>query len=41
LQGVTIGINRYGASAPYEIVYRELGITAEAVLGAARRLLGG
>lgn len=39
LQGVTIGINRYGASAPYERVYQELGITAEAVLNAARGLL--
>jgi len=37
--GITIGINRYGASAPYEIIYRELGITSDAVLAAARKLL--
>ncbi len=40
LDGIAIGIDRYGASAPYEIIYRELGITAEAVVKAARQLLG-
>lgn len=38
--GVTIGINHYGASAPYELLYREFGLTAEAVVKAAKKLLG-
>src|SRR5262249_34662801 len=37
--GVMIGLNRFGASAPYEVVYRELGLTPEAVVKAARGLL--
>ncbi len=37
--GVTeaIGIDRFGASAPYERVYEELGLTASAVADAVRR----
>jgi transketolase len=38
-EGVIIGIDRYGASAPYERVYAELGITSAAVVAAARGLL--
>lgn len=38
-QGVTIGINRFGASAPYKTIYRELGITAEAVAAAAMNVM--
>ncbi len=38
-RGVFIGMKGYGASAPYETVYRNLGITADAVVDAARRLL--
>jgi transketolase len=38
-KGVSIGLNRYGASAPYEVIYRELGLTSEAVVAAARQLL--
>ncbi len=34
-----VGINRYGASAPYETVYQKLGITAEAVVAAAKELV--
>ncbi len=34
--GVTIGINHYGASAPYELIYREFGLTPEAVVKAAK-----
>ena len=37
--GVVIGIDRYGASAPYETVYTELGITVEKVVEAARGLV--
>ncbi len=39
LDGASVGINRFGASAPYEVVFRELGITAEAVAEAARAVL--
>ncbi len=38
-RGVVVGIDRFGASAPYERLYREFGITAEAVAAAARKLL--
>ncbi len=34
--GVVLGIERYGASAPYETIYAELGITVEKVVEAAR-----
>jgi transketolase len=37
-KGASIGVDRYGASAPYQDVYRELGLTAEAV--AARVFAG-
>jgi transketolase len=38
-RGVAIGIDRYGASAPGEVLLEQLGITAEAVAAAARRVL--
>jgi transketolase len=38
--GVFIGLDRFGASAPYEDVYREFGITPEAVAAAVRKKLG-
>lgn len=38
LDGVTIGINRFGLSAPGATVMKELGITAEHVVEAARSL---
>jgi len=37
--GASVGINRFGASAPAERVFRELGITAEAVRDRARSVL--
>jgi len=40
MDGVCIGVDRFGASAPYEKVYEEYGITARAVIQAARHLLG-
>ncbi|MEK7827528.1 MAG: transketolase [Thermodesulfobacteriota bacterium] len=40
LTGAVVGIDRFGASAPYQILYQKFGITAEAVATAARRLLG-
>ncbi len=38
-RGVAIGIDRYGASAPGEVVLEKLGITPAAVVAAARTLL--
>jgi len=38
-KGTTIGINHFGASAPYETIYREFGLTSEAVVDAAKKLL--
>ena len=37
--GVAISLERFGASAPYEEVYQNLGITADAVIAAAKDLL--
>ena len=39
--GAVVGLDRFGASAPAADVYRELGITAEAVAAKGRELLGG
>jgi transketolase len=36
LDGAVVGLDRFGASAPYQTLYRELGLTAEAVVRAAR-----
>lgn len=38
--GTIIGLERFGASAPQEVIFKELGFTPEAVVAAARRLLG-
>jgi transketolase len=35
-EGHAIGLDRFGASAPAEVLYRELGITTDAVVDAAR-----
>ncbi len=35
-QGVSVGIDHYGASADYATLYREFGITTEAVVAAAK-----
>jgi transketolase len=37
-EGVPIGVDRFGASAPGPTVLEKLGITADAVMGAVRRL---
>lgn len=34
-----IGIERFGASAPYQVIYEKFGLTAEAVVAAAKMLL--
>jgi transketolase len=35
-KGVILGLNRFGASAPYQEIYQHLGLTAEKVVEAAR-----
>jgi transketolase len=39
-QGEVIGLTRFGASAPHERIYRELGFTPDAVVARVERLLG-
>jgi transketolase len=39
-QGKIIGLNRFGASAPYQEIYQHLGLTAEAVVDAVKEVLG-
>jgi transketolase len=39
--GKSIGINHFGASADYKTLYREFGITTEAVVSAAKSVLEG
>jgi transketolase len=39
--GVVLGLDRYGASAPYERIYTELGLTVERVVDAAVELVKG
>jgi len=38
--GVVLGLERFGASAPYQRIYRELGLTVENVVRRANELLG-
>jgi transketolase len=38
-EGVFIGVDRFGASAPYERLYSEFGLTADNIIAVARRLL--
>ncbi|MFI5280180.1 MAG: transketolase [Gemmatimonadales bacterium] len=38
--GDAVGVDRFGASAPYERIYQEFGLTAERVAERARSLLG-
>lgn len=40
-QGAVVGVDRFGASAPYEDVYRHLGLTVDAIVARARESLGG
>jgi transketolase len=39
--GEVIGVETFGASAPYQTLYKELGLTAENVAAAARRVIAG
>jgi transketolase len=38
--GAVVGLDRFGASAPYKAIFENLGITADAVAAAALRALG-
>ena len=40
LDGVAIGVDTFGASAPYEKLYEEFGLTVDAMVAAAKKLLG-
>jgi transketolase len=40
LDGEVVGINRFGASAPGPHVFQDVGLTAEEVISAVRRVLG-
>jgi transketolase len=37
--GAVVGIDRFGASAPYEVLYKELGLTPTRVAAVARQLV--
>ena len=39
IQGKTLGVDRYGISAPYEEIYREFNLTPDAVVSAVRAAL--
>ena len=39
--GVVLGIERFGASAPYERMYTELGLTVDKLVAAAEGLVSG
>lgn len=39
LQGKSVGLDRFGSSAPYAIVYEKLGITADAIVTAVESIL--
>ena len=41
LDGRSVGVDRFGASAPYQVIYEKLGVTAEAVAKTARELVRG
>ena len=40
-EGLFIGLDTYGASAPYQEIYKHRGLTADAVIAAAKKLCGG
>jgi transketolase len=39
--GVVLGVERFGASAPYERLYTELGLTVDKLVAAAEGLIAG
>jgi transketolase len=38
--GISIGIDHYGASADYKTLYKEFGLTAQAVVEAGKKAVG-
>lgn len=38
-RGCVVGLDRFGASAPYQVLYKEFGLTADRVAGEVNRLL--
>jgi len=40
MQGAFVGLDTYGASAPYQEIYEHRGITAEAIVAKAREICG-
>ncbi|HIS03249.1 MAG TPA: transketolase [Candidatus Pullichristensenella avicola] len=40
LDGAVIGLDRFGASAPYKILFQEFGFTAENVAATAKKVIG-
>jgi len=40
-EGIAIGIDRFGVSAPYQEIYQKLGLTARRMAEEAERLLKG
>ena len=39
-KGIAIGVDRFGASAPYQRIYEEYGLTPQAVIDAAHQVMG-
>jgi transketolase len=39
VDGVFIGLDRFGASAPYDEIYRQRGLTVDNIVAQARRIL--
>jgi transketolase len=37
--GVVMGLNRFGASAPYERIFEELGLTVEKIVASVQGML--
>ena len=40
LDGAVIGLDHFGASAPYKVLFKEFGFTAENVAATAKKVLG-
>jgi transketolase len=38
-KGSMVGVDRYGVSAPFEIIYREFGLSVDNIIEKAKRLL--
>jgi transketolase len=39
LGGDTLGLDRYGASGPYKVLFQQLGITVDAIVARAKALV--